>query len=455
MVALRSRRLESVFGAKLSEVTADHIRTLVTSEVQEAFDLDFKSELYGRSDQDKRALGGDVAALANTAGGVIVLGIEEDEQARASSASGILITDAEVARIHQVVASLVAPMPALDVIPVIEDRATSRGFILLAVPRSPSAPHAVLINDGLRYPRRNGATTRYLSEPEVATAYRDRLRGFAMQQERIGNIEDLARAKLGGGDPWLLLSIVPDLEGEARINEVSFRNFQQTISGSSAAVVDVGVTYCRASVGRRCFHADDRYGDEPGPHRTALQLHSNGAGTYALRLHDVSRRAADPPSNPGDLGDPLLILDEWLSLGVLSGLLKLGDHAQNRAAAGGNVVVRAQIIGADTKAMGIAHMRAHSGAFAELRTRTPIIISDPPAEVAVSLDSIATPNADLVAAAASLADELGQGLGVTEMGQLGVDGSVRRRYWSQNAWQTALVSWADRHGIPVSDATIV
>jgi hypothetical protein len=82
MVALRSRRLERLFGARLEQVTHAQVADFVTNAVAESYDLDFKGELYGRSDKERRDLAGDVAALANTTGGVIVLGIEEDDQAR-------------------------------------------------------------------------------------------------------------------------------------------------------------------------------------------------------------------------------------------------------------------------------------------------------------------------------------------------------------------------------------
>jgi hypothetical protein len=42
---------------------------MVTNQVSEAFDLDFKATLYGNADRDRHALATDVAALANTAGG--------------------------------------------------------------------------------------------------------------------------------------------------------------------------------------------------------------------------------------------------------------------------------------------------------------------------------------------------------------------------------------------------
>ena len=117
MVALRSRRLEALFGCALDDLAAANIRGLVSSGAQEAFDLDFKAEMYGRSDAARKALAVDVAALANTAGGAIVIGVAEDDQARATATPGIDVGDSEVARILQVVSSLVSPMPVFDVIP--------------------------------------------------------------------------------------------------------------------------------------------------------------------------------------------------------------------------------------------------------------------------------------------------------------------------------------------------
>ena len=39
-----------------------------------------KGELYGGNDRAKRDLAGDAAALANTAGGVLLLGVAEDDR---------------------------------------------------------------------------------------------------------------------------------------------------------------------------------------------------------------------------------------------------------------------------------------------------------------------------------------------------------------------------------------
>ena len=75
MVALRSRRLETVLGARLDDLQYQHLETLVTNQVSEAFDLDFKATLYGNADRDRYNLATDVAALANTAGGLLILAL--------------------------------------------------------------------------------------------------------------------------------------------------------------------------------------------------------------------------------------------------------------------------------------------------------------------------------------------------------------------------------------------
>src|SRR6266851_2620965 len=219
MVALRSRRLQALLGTPLDDLQYQHLEALVTNHVSEALDLDFKATLYGNADKDRRALATDVAALANTAGGLLVLGIEEDRQARAVAAPGVAVSDDEVRRVLQVVGSLVVPLPVFDPLPVPKPGEPGRGFLAVAVPRSPLAPHAVIVNQDLRFPRRNGTTTRYLSEPEVAAAYRERLADAQRQSSRIEEVEREAVVRLDASRlPWVVVTLVPDLPGDLSIN---------------------------------------------------------------------------------------------------------------------------------------------------------------------------------------------------------------------------------------------
>jgi hypothetical protein len=64
MMALRSARLEAILDSRLEQVEYAKLLTLISNQVAEAFDLDFKPELYGFADRDKRDAATDVAALA-------------------------------------------------------------------------------------------------------------------------------------------------------------------------------------------------------------------------------------------------------------------------------------------------------------------------------------------------------------------------------------------------------
>ena len=179
MVALRSRRLEALLGAPLDDLRYEHLETLVTNHVPEAFDLDFKAQLYGNSERDRKDLATDVAALANTGGGLLVLGIEEDRQARAVAAPGVPVSDDEVRRILQIVGSLVVPLPVFEPLPILKPRAR-------AATASWSSPCL-----GARWHLTRSSSTRACAthavtaqappvpspSREVASAYRERLAG--------------------------------------------------------------------------------------------------------------------------------------------------------------------------------------------------------------------------------------------------------------------------------------
>lgn len=66
------------------------------------------------------------------------------------------------------------------------------------------------------------------------------------------------------------------------------------------------------------------------------------------------------------------------------------------------------------------------------------------------MDDLAQPGPVLVAASALLVNEIGQAFGVAEMPQLSRDGQLRRRYWSGQQ----IVTWAEQHGIEVTDDKI-
>jgi predicted HTH transcriptional regulator len=183
-----SATLTDLLGAPVGEVTAGHIRQLVTDKVRETDELDFKATLYAKDDEHRIELCKDIAGLRNHRGGVIVMGVGEKD-AVANGCPEVDLSDDEERRMKLIVASGTAPHAAFEIRRVPGD-GDARGFYLLVAEPSPFRPHAVLAKDGLRYPRRDGTTTRYLSEAEVADLYRDRFRGEKQQTERLAQIAE-------------------------------------------------------------------------------------------------------------------------------------------------------------------------------------------------------------------------------------------------------------------------
>jgi hypothetical protein len=219
-------RLAQRFGVHPSTWTAQHIHDAVKRAEVEDFDLDWKGELYPKSDAAKRDLAKDVAGLANHLGGVIVLGVTEDDQARASGAPGVEVSDDETARMRQLVASYVAPFPSGWDVRVIPDPGSGRGFYLLMVPQSTERPHAVSWEKTLRYPRRDGRTTRFLSETEVADMYRDRFARSKAVATRLDEIEGHWSSP-AEGRAQLNLALAPDTPGNRDFGPERLHAFRQ------------------------------------------------------------------------------------------------------------------------------------------------------------------------------------------------------------------------------------
>jgi hypothetical protein len=210
--------LRDLLGAPLEDLSAEDIPRLVEQQVRETDELDFKATLYPKSDDGKEELCKDIAGLRNHRGGALLLGVG-DRDAVATGCPEVALSDAEERRMRQIVASGTAPHAAFEVL-TINGATVGKGFYLLIAEPSPNRPHAVLAGESLRYPRRDGTTTRYLTEPEVADMYRDRFRGATEQIERLGQITDETIARLNREEPfvWLVVSIVPGTPGNLPIS---------------------------------------------------------------------------------------------------------------------------------------------------------------------------------------------------------------------------------------------
>ena len=238
-------------------------------------------------------------------------------------------------------------MPQFELRPVADpngDAKKPKGLMLIIVQPSSSAPHAVVVpkeKGKFRWPRRHGTTKIWLSESEIAAAYRRRFVAVADQTSRLGAIQaDVIAAidrmyKKQGRDPGALLivSLVPDCPGDLVIDKDSFTRFQREIQQQLVVVGSDGMAEMNsAAVGQRRLVC---YSD--GWFNSRAELHSDGSGALAVQL---PREGSDPEEGSDR---PARIWDTSIVLWVASALRYLARHARDGAGASGIVMATATL----------------------------------------------------------------------------------------------------------------
>lgn len=121
------------------------IQELISSQVQESVNLDYKAckALDRRNDKTKVELSKDVAAFANSAGGVIVYGVLEDKHFPTNIDDGYDPNDISKEWIEQVINSNI--QRRIDGIRInqvqLPNRAPGKVLYVVSIPQSPRAPH--------------------------------------------------------------------------------------------------------------------------------------------------------------------------------------------------------------------------------------------------------------------------------------------------------------------------
>jgi len=83
-----------IFTRPPDQLQESDLLGLIRDRVQESVTLDFKWDMYGRSEGETRKMLRDVASLANANGGVLIIGMAEDGEATAAEL--VLVPNGEV-----------------------------------------------------------------------------------------------------------------------------------------------------------------------------------------------------------------------------------------------------------------------------------------------------------------------------------------------------------------------
>ncbi|MFU8885475.1 MAG: helix-turn-helix domain-containing protein [Cyanobacteriota bacterium] len=120
----------------------EDIESLKTTGTSESPQLEYKSiRSLDNTDKNKKEISKDVSSMANSAGGVIIYGIEEDRDTHAPrEIRGLPASENKTEWLENIVNSTIAPLLSCITIESIEVSA-DEFVIVVAIPQSPRAPH--------------------------------------------------------------------------------------------------------------------------------------------------------------------------------------------------------------------------------------------------------------------------------------------------------------------------
>ena len=166
---MSSGEIKIDYPLKIRRYTRAHIDYLIKSQAEESIHLEFKAGwALENTDYKKKEISKDVSAMANSDGGVVLYGLNEENH-KADSYSFINGNEYSKEWLEQVINSRIKrriPDLTIDVIRV--QNKISKSIYVVKVPRSYEAPH--MAADGRYYKRFNFESVR-MEEYEVRDAF--------------------------------------------------------------------------------------------------------------------------------------------------------------------------------------------------------------------------------------------------------------------------------------------
>lgn len=203
--------LHRVLGVGPSPVTDELLSAAVTLGATESDDLDWKSELPPQKGLPQTDFPKDVAAMANSGGGVIVFGVTESQKAATARVDvGNFDEGYERTLRSAAITAITPPVFGLNVVRLCSP--DDKHAVVVEVPASVDGPHLIYKGDYFGAPVRNDADTVWMKERQIEAMYRAR---FDERRHATEALDKLYVEAAGGRDAgtraWLIAVAHPRL----------------------------------------------------------------------------------------------------------------------------------------------------------------------------------------------------------------------------------------------------
>jgi hypothetical protein len=195
--------LHRLLGRGPGPLSDKMIDEAVAQGIAETDDLDWKSELPPTKSLNETDFPKDIAAMANSGGGVIVYGItEKEKKATRRSDTGKLTENHERTLRSAAITAISPPVFGLDIVRLGEE---GNRCVAVVVPASVDGPHVIYKNDFFGAPVRNNADTVWMKERQIEAAYRMRFEERRNVTEALDNrYADLIAGRDTAERAWLV-----------------------------------------------------------------------------------------------------------------------------------------------------------------------------------------------------------------------------------------------------------
>jgi len=184
--------LHRLLGEAPGPITDALIDAAIAAGLTETDDLDWKAALPPTKGLAETDFPKDIAAMANSGGGVIVYGIEESEK-RATGRKAVSLTENHERTLRAAALSSIAPpVFGLEIWAVGNP---GNQVVALVVPASVDGPHLIYRDQFFGAPIRNDADTVWMKERQIEQTYRARFDERSHSAEALTNL----RAEAGQG----------------------------------------------------------------------------------------------------------------------------------------------------------------------------------------------------------------------------------------------------------------
>lgn len=425
-----------MLGVRIDKATEEHLQGLVDGGAGEDDDLDFKKAHY-QGPGAGLEFGKDVASLANGKGGALILGIDEKNRI-AVALTPVELSDNRERTMQQWVAEKVVPA-ATFTLQRVEAKPTGVGYYIVAVPRSSNRPHAIRqTGQDLRWPIRRGTMTHFLSESELAGAYRDRFAAAEMSTDRLATVRSRGLPLLNPEAAWIAVSLVPLDKGRVQMSNGLLERWQQWAigeAGQSPPGFDGTGIQTRARFQRVSFPT---WFDKGMASAFYGEAHLDGAAFFATPL-SWGRTA----------GSATDVVVERLTVFLIALLRLCARHPAENLGLSGDAVVAVDIIPPGGGRVQLIHQN-QTGFRDPIGTVTPADDESPSATV--DLAAMASNWSDVVLVARDLLAQIQSGYGAAEPPQIDEFGALRVLFF-EPGMQEPLRVWAAHNGVPISEAT--